>query len=79
MSAPTTGKSGARLLDIAEAANDCLQNSQYPALKGITCKCDEGVLVLRGRLPSYFYKQLAQEAVARLGGVSQVVNEIEVL
>ncbi len=62
----------------AEAAGECLRNSPYRALRGVRCECDEGVLLLRGRLPSFYHKQLAQEAVARLPGVSQVINEIEV-
>jgi osmotically-inducible protein OsmY len=78
MPAPMPANSSVHLLKIAEVANERLQNSQYPALKRILCECHQDVLVLKGRLPSFFYKQLAQEAVARVGGVSQVVNEIEV-
>lgn len=63
---------------IAETANECLQNSPYRALRQIMCECDQGVLLLRGRLPSFYHKQLAQEAVARVGGVNQVINEIVV-
>jgi hypothetical protein len=33
------------------------------------------VLFLRGPLPTFYLKQLAQEAVARVEGISQVVNE----
>ena len=40
--------------------------------------CDLGVLLLKGHLPNFYHKQLAQEAVAWVKGVSQVVNEIEV-
>ena len=67
-----------RFLRIAEAANECLRNSPYPLLKGVLCECDRGVLLLRGRLPSFYQKQLAQHAVASVKGVSQIVNEIEV-
>jgi osmotically-inducible protein OsmY len=37
------------------------------------------VLVLRGCLPSYHLKRVAQEAVASLEGVAAVENQIEVL
>ena len=67
-----------RFLKMAEAANECLRSSPYRALRAISCECDQSVLLLRGRLPSFYHKQLAQEAVARVGGVSQVVNDIEV-
>jgi hypothetical protein len=33
------------------------------------------VLFLRGPLPTFYLKQLAQEAVAGVEGMSQVVNE----
>ena len=39
----------------------------------------QGVLFLSGRLPSFYQKQLAQEAVAGLAGVAQVINETEVV
>ncbi len=63
---------------IAEAANESLLNSPYRALRGVMCECDQGIVFLRGRLPTFYYKQLAQEAVVRVRGVIQVINEIEV-
>ena len=63
---------------IAEAATECLQNSPYQAVKRVLCECDHGVLFLRGRLSSFHQKQVAQETVARVEGVTQVINEIKV-
>ncbi len=63
---------------IAEAAKECLRNSPYLPLRKILCECEWGVLSLRGRLPSFYHKQLAQQAVAGVKGVSQIINEIEV-
>ena len=37
------------------------------------------MLVLRGRLPSFYLKQLAQETVSDVEGIVQVVNEAEVI
>ncbi len=65
-------------LTIAEAAHERLRSSPYRALRAVLCECDQGILLLRGHLPSFYYKQLAQEAVARVQGVSQVINEIKV-
>ena len=45
----------------------------------IWCEYDGGRLFLRGQVPSFYYKQLAQEAIAGMKGVFQVVNEIEVV
>jgi osmotically-inducible protein OsmY len=72
-----TGKS-VRPHDIGEAATRCLRDSSYQALRRVLCESDNGVLLLRGCLSSFYLKQIAQEAVARVNGVTQVVNDIEV-
>lgn len=64
---------------IAQTARERLRESPLAALREISCECRRGVLVLRGRVPSFYYKQLAQETVARIEGVVEVVNEIEVI
>jgi osmotically-inducible protein OsmY len=63
---------------VVAAADECLRKSPYHVLRHVLCVCDEGILFLQGRLSSFYYKQLAQEAVARVEGVKQVVNDIEV-
>ncbi len=50
----------------------------YFVLRSVMCDFDQGVLTLRGELPTFYHKQMAQEAVGGLSGVSQVVNQIEV-
>jgi hypothetical protein len=64
---------------IAEGAQSRLRSNSYLALKNVSCEYHEGVLTLRGCLPSYYLKQMAQTAVARLDGVERIVNEIEVV
>jgi osmotically-inducible protein OsmY len=63
---------------LKELAEGFLRRSPYLALKHVACDYHDGVLTLRGRLPSYYLKQRAQEAVAGIGGVERVANEIEV-
>ena len=46
---------------------------------GSGARSDDGRLFLRGQVPSFFYKQLAQEAVQSIAGVGQILNEIEVV
>ena len=41
-----------------------LRSSRYSALQHVSCDYQGGVLVLRGCLPTYYLKQLAQEVVA---------------
>ncbi len=64
--------------ELVIAASGRLQQNPYLAVRTVSCECDRGVLVLRGRLSTFYQKQVAQEAVAGLRGVEQVVNEIEV-
>jgi len=64
------------IVAIAEAR---LKASSYHALRRVRCTYDHGVLALEGHLRTFFQKQLAQELVADLEGVKQVVNRIEVI
>ena len=73
-----THKAPVHFAGIEEAATECLCKRPYHDVRRVTCEYDHGVLFLRGRLPSFHQKQLAQEAVARVKGVIQVVNQIEV-
>ena len=68
-----------RTLGVAEHARSRLLGNPYLALRNVSCEYQGGVLTLRGCLPSYHLKQVAQTAVAALDGVERVVNEIEVL
>ena len=63
---------------VAETAMERLRASPYKAMRRVSCKCEHGTLFLRGRLFSFHEKQVAQEIVARVNGVTQVVNEIQV-
>jgi len=63
---------------VARRAEAQLRRHSYLALKTIICESRGGTLLLRGCLPTYYLKQIAQEAVGTLEGVDQIVNEIEV-
>lgn len=75
---PTVSENPVHVHGIAAAATVCLHNSPYTTLRRVSCECRLGVLFLTGRLSSFHQKQIAQEAVARVRGVTQVVNQIEV-
>ena len=60
------------------AVRDRFERSPYLPLRKIRCYLHEGVLLLRGRVPTYYLKQLAQTIGNSLHGVRQVVNELEV-
>jgi osmotically-inducible protein OsmY len=63
---------------IVREAEKRLRQSSYLALRDVCCLASDGVVVLHGRLPSFYLKQIAQEIVCSLDGVRQVVNRIEV-
>jgi hypothetical protein len=64
---------------VVEGAERCLRCNSYLALKNVSCDYHEGVLTLRGCLPTYYLKQIAQTAVSQLDGVQRINNEIEVV
>ena len=66
--------------ELTKAASKRLKGNCYPGIRRLSCECDDqGVLHLQGRLPSFYQKQLAQEAVASFPGVVEVVNQVEVV
>jgi osmotically-inducible protein OsmY len=66
-------------MDLAEWAESRLRSNAYLALKNISCAFGDGVLTLRGCLPSYYLKQIAQETLAPLEGLAQIDNQIAVV
>lgn len=63
---------------IATAVRRSWSSSGYRALWRIECQLNDGVLVIRGSVPSYYHKQMAQELVRCVEGVDRIVNELTV-
>lgn len=63
---------------IVKSATERLQASPYFPLRGIQVDYHEGALMLRGSVPSYYFKQLAQEAIRKITGVEFIINALEV-
>ena len=55
-----------------------LCSTGYHALRSVECEYCDGMVVLRGRVPTYYYKQLAQAALLVDSLVTTVVNLIDV-
>lgn len=69
--------SGRRAICVQAEAE--LKRSSFRSLHAVSCEYEDGVLRLRGRLPSFFLKQLAQTLVARqLNGTARIDNRVEV-
>lgn len=69
----------ALFLEIAQIAQQALRRSSYFELRDVACDFSGGILTLRGRVPSYHLKQLAQASVADVPGVVEVHNRVEVV
>ena len=64
--------------EVGELAESRLSKIPSLALRDIGCVYNEGVLTLRGRLPTLHLKQIAQAVVADIEGVQTIVNQIQV-
>ena len=65
--------------ELRREAEDRLRRSGYLALSDVSCDARDDVLYLRGRLPSYYLKQIAQAVAAEVGGARRVVNRFDVI
>ena len=45
----------------------------------VECVFEDGVLRLRGRVPTYYMKQLLQSRLANIDGVDWIDNEVDVV
>ena len=63
---------------VVARVRQCLQDASYYSLRRISCEFHEGILFLRGRVPSYYLKQVAQEIIRKIDGVEEIANRLEV-
>lgn len=63
---------------VVVAAESRLLRSSYAELRNVSCKFHEGILTLQGRVPRYYLKQVAQNVVGRLNGVTGINNQLKV-
>jgi hypothetical protein len=83
---PEDGHPDLRTETSADAAKEVVATAKARILhhahlktQRIWCEFDGVTLYLRGQVPCFFFKQLAQQAMVGLDSVRQVVNEIEVV
>ena len=55
-----------------------LQHNPYLMRKSVSCQTEDGRVVIRGEVGSYFQKQMATEAIRRLGGIEEIDNQLQV-
>ncbi len=64
---------------LSEQVIQVLRATGYLPLRDLDIFAAEGFVILRGRVPSYYLKQVAQAAVLGLPGVDDVRNELDVI
>lgn len=57
---------------------EVLKASGYAALRSVAIEHHEGVVVLRGRVPTFYLKQVAQAVASKVPGVDVLVNHLRV-
>ena len=57
---------------------EVLTSSPLPQLRRLVVTVSEGEVVITGQVPSYYLKQLAQEAIRPALGRRRLLNRVEV-
>ena len=65
--------------DLSEAVQSALRATGYLALRNLSVIVKGDLANLRGHVPSYHQKQVAQSVAQRVPGIARVVNSVEVL
>ena len=69
-----------KAVGLAQRANEAIKDSPYLGRRKLRCEAkDEGRIVLRGQVGTFFQKQMAQEALRNLQGLTQIDNHLEVV
>lgn len=64
---------------LADRIDSALKGSPHIPGSKLRFEANEGRVVLRGSVGSYYHKQMAQEIVRTLDGVSEIENHLEVI
>ena len=65
-------------LQLKQRVIEALRASGYRAMRNIDVTVAKGMVILRGRVPSYYLKQIAQTAARSVRGVYELCNELDV-
>ena len=55
-----------------------LDRNPYFSRRTLRFETQEGRVILRGVVSTFFQKQMAQEALKRVEGIDEITNEVEV-
>jgi osmotically-inducible protein OsmY len=66
-------------LGLAERVERALGATGYPPLRAVGASVCGRLVILQGRVPSYYLKQLAQATAMNVPGVRELRNDVEVV
>jgi osmotically-inducible protein OsmY len=66
-------------LRLAERVERAVRATGYPSLRAIEVAACERLVILRGRVPSYYMKQMAQATAVAVPGVCELRNDLDVV
>lgn len=72
---PMTGE---RLEQTRALISGQLRESRYPTLRNVQCEIQGDAIVLQGRVPTFYAKQVAQELLRSVEPSVRIDNQLEV-
>jgi osmotically-inducible protein OsmY len=66
------------MLPLDDRVLTALERNPYLSNRNLRFETEQGRVTLRGVVKTYFQKQMAQEAIRHVDGVSEIANELEV-
>ena len=64
---------------VAAQCEAVLRASAYLPLRKLSCEYHEGVLTIRGQVPTFYLKQLAQNRIQTVFRVEEINNQVDVV
>ena len=65
--------------ELERRVTNALVSRNFPGLRRLSVEADRGRVALRGRVRSFYEKQLAQHVVRHVPGVLELIETIDVL
>ena len=66
-------------LDLQRRVANFLVGRQMPGLRNLKVEAHDGVVTLRGRVYTFYEKQLCNQCCRRVAGVLELINSVDVL
>ena len=64
---------------LAARVERALRATGYASLRSVAVSANAGVVIILGRVPSYFLKQIAQATALAVPGLQQIQNRLDVV